>query len=199
MRKSHCCVKLTMSRFPWPDDAEIHSASKNRIKYKAVKEWLRKAGKSNKLVVFTPGETGCPQPCGPQSAFMCIHARLANKKPERGIVLFAIENFIRQRTVDGRWVDSVLIVVRYIDENGEQHETYVRSPSTVFVPKEFEPTEEPDIAEPLGYSVTVGEKIAEAYPEIDPQDWFNSIDKFSPTRQEQIASGLDVLKDLLWQ
>jgi hypothetical protein len=107
-------------------------------------------------------------------------------------VILAVENFV-ERVDDGCWQDRALVYASYSDSEGGQH-TATSLSLSIRIPAEFAPERAPDIAHPLGFQQTVGERIHAVRPEVPNNDWFKGVSEANASRHEQILDALRRLK-----
>lgn len=183
---------------------KMHLASLSPLKSAIVREWLSTQssfGDELELVAFEPEPTNCPQPLGLESARACIDKRLFNApEPSHFSCVLAIENYIESVTEEPkgerRFYDRVLVVVRFVDCDGDWFEKWAVSPHSIHVPDFLVPLGgTPDIADPPGFSCTVGSLAHAADSCVPSDDWFRSCDGTNPSRREQILAALHLLME----
>jgi hypothetical protein len=181
---------------PWqPKTTTILLATTSALKRNAVAAWLAEHGAAEtttRIETFEPHDTKCPQPASEQSANQCIALRLRDRTRQNDQVILAIENFV-EPDGHGGWRDRALVYASYSDAQGGQH-TATSLSMSIAIPPQYSPERAPDIAHPLGFQQTVGERIHSERPEVPNNDWFKGVSEKNASRHEQIIDALRRLK-----
>lgn len=173
-------------------------ATTSTLKLNAVREWLALHGSAATIETFEPYDTKCPQPASEQSANQCIALRLRDRTRRDDQVILAIENFIEPNASGGgggggQWQDRALVYASFSDADGGKY-TATSLSQSIRIPPEYTPQRAPDIAHPLGFQQTVGERIHAERREVPNNDWFKGVSEENASRHEQIMDALMRLK-----
>jgi hypothetical protein len=174
----------------------VHSTSE--IKRAAVEKWLGFYDQKDVQVFFTKSEdTECPQPLGKDSAIQCLFKRLPQKLLDLATYAqlhIGIENFIYQCKSNGVWYDRVAVAATYVAPDDTFMFFATIGIVENLIPSEYAPVDAPDITRPLGYRVTVGERISSALPHVLHDNWATAVDSENIDRVDQIFSALCCLQ-----
>lgn len=171
----------------------VYVLSKSAVKRAAVRRWLQISGRHTVALHFVDSaETGCPQPFGEHSAFQCLARRLPRLHGGGHALWVGIENYI-YCAASGKWCDAVAVSFTYVTNNGLVLTVMSSGQFGNLVPQEYEPASGPDIANPLGFSETVGKRVHARHRDIPHDNWGHRVHAAGIDRRTQIVDALRML------
>jgi len=134
--------------------------------------------------------TNCPQPVGEISARYCADNRLCETMQRHGAIgdalVVVVENYIHCDGPGFPWVDRCFVRLAY--RGGSVCASSIQD---IEIPEKYDPQGDPDIAAPLGYSQTIGERIHNDYSDVSAKDWFRAASSTNPSRTDVIVEVLN--------